>query len=301
LSALCKSSSNPKVLLYGPSGCGKTYLCRALANETDINFLALRAGDFLDLSFEESELKLAHMLQFARENKPAVIFIDEYEWLGADAEKLGLDTETALFRNNLLNLLLDSINGNYFANGNIALIAVTNKPWLLDQSFLTAGKIDKHIYVPAPSVEDKAEILKVAFSERSNEFTDYKNLKFSQIAKKTQNISSGAEVEMFVDSVVSEIFLDKVLNSQTTEPTDTKEKVTIISTDRIKKSIKNFNYSSVDCWLKLAKTELKNRKNRSNLFVANRFWQNIQEHESKRKGFLSRTSNKLLNFFGFGV
>ncbi|MDX1921461.1 MAG: AAA family ATPase [Candidatus Caenarcaniphilales bacterium] len=256
LNSLCNSSSNPKVLLYGPPGCGKTHLCKALATESDICFLALRAGDFLDLSYEESELKLAHLLQFARDNKPAIVFIDEIHWLAADPQKAPLHAESYLFRINLLNLLLDSLSGSYSTNNQIGLIATTNKPWLLDKSFFTTNKISKHIYLHPPSAEERTEILKIALESRKSPVVEMDKVDFVKVIKALPNLQSGADIEEFADLITSDLLVETVLNMQN----GTKDKQIILSTDRLIKTGKLMSSISViNPWIEEAKKNLKSR------------------------------------------
>ena len=189
LCSIYNKSTNPKVLLYGPSGCGKSFICRALAMETEINFLALRPSHFMDLGFEECEMRLAHLFQQARESKPAIILLDEIDWLAQTAREE--DTESYFYKQTLLRTLLEALNN----HDQIGLIAVSQEPWNLDYKFLSSSKIDKHLFVPPPSTEDKADILRLSLEGRQSAVVIPERIDINKVISSLKHLSSGADIE----------------------------------------------------------------------------------------------------------
>jgi tetratricopeptide (TPR) repeat protein len=143
---------NPRILLYGPSGCGKSFLIRALETETQLTFVSVKPPDLLELGYEEMEWRLDQLLQQARTGRPAVILIEDVEWLLS-----GMDT----YKWHLWRQLSQALASGSLLNSRIALVATTRKPWLLEPEALRSGGLDRQIFVPPPSLGDKLHHLRL--------------------------------------------------------------------------------------------------------------------------------------------
>jgi ATP-dependent 26S proteasome regulatory subunit len=278
LCSIYGKSTNPKVLLYGPSGCGKTYVCRALANEVDINFIALKVSDFYDLSFEDSEMRLAQILNFARDNKPSVIFIDEILWLGhSEGEDVEI-SENYFYRHNLINALTNALSGEYNLNSQIGLIATTSAPWKLDPKLLSSNKINKHIFVGPPSMEDRAKILSIILNGKNSPVVISEKIDCKKVVNSLKHIISGADLEELVDSALSDLLIETVVNIQL-DNKEQKEKL-ILTTDRLISIGKNLKQvPMVAQWLTDAKEGLKTSNS-----ALNQLWETIAESLPSGRG-----------------
>jgi ATP-dependent 26S proteasome regulatory subunit len=282
-------STNPKVLLYGPPGCGKSLLCRALAVETEINFFALRPANFVDLSFEECEMKLAHILQSARENKPTIILFDEIDWLAHSSSNAPGESDSYFYRSNLMKLLLDSLNNHLKVNDQIGLIATTSAPWKLDPAFFGSNKIGKHVYVGPPSAEDKAEILKLALEARQSAVVIPEKIDHTKIISVLRGIASGADIDELVDAALSDLLIETVVNIQN----GAKDKKLLLSTERIIKSGRKLKHvPSVELWMNEARHHLKQKNS-----PLHHMWEQIEENDlnnSRSKTYRSIIKSRLL-------
>ncbi|BFH72359.1 AAA family ATPase [Sulfurisphaera javensis] len=140
------------ILLYGPPGTGKTSIAKALANELNATFIILSGEEISSAGpFNAGEI-IAEKFHIARDNVPAVIFIDEIDMIArARGEN---EWRTALTE------LLSQMDG-VRENEDIIVIGATNRPWDLDPAILRPGRFDKIIYVPPPDEKGRVEVLKV--------------------------------------------------------------------------------------------------------------------------------------------
>ncbi len=271
LCSIYSKSTNPKVLLFGPPGCGKTLISRALAVEAELNFFSIRPTNFMDLTFEECEMRLAHLIHQARESKPSVILIDDCDWLATVPSNLYGDSESHFYRANIMRTLLEALNGLSKNNEQIGLLAVTSSPWLLDHSFLTNTKIDKHFFVGPPSIEDKVEILKLALEARQSTVLLPEKIDCFKVVSSLKNLVSGADIEEVVDSSLSDLLIETVLNLQS----GIKDKKLILTTERlIKTGRKTKRVPAVETWMNTAKANLKQKNH-----PLAHLWELIEESE----------------------
>ncbi|WP_297512250.1 CDC48 family AAA ATPase, partial [Thermococcus sp.] len=143
------------ILLYGPPGTGKTLLAKAVANESEANFIAIKGPEVLSKWVGESEKNIREIFRKARQAAPTVIFIDEID---AIAPRRGTDVNRVTDR--LINQLLTEMDG-IERNSGVVVIAATNRPDILDPALLRPGRFDRLILVPAPDEKARLEIFKV--------------------------------------------------------------------------------------------------------------------------------------------
>ncbi len=149
------------VLLYGPPGCGKTLLAKAAASESSANFISVKGPELLDKYVGESERAVRRVFQRARSSSPCIIFFDELDSIcprrGSGGDGGGGASSGVSER--VVNQLLTEMDGLDSRRG-VYVIAATNRPELIDPAMLRPGRLDKVIYVPLPSVDDRIAILK---------------------------------------------------------------------------------------------------------------------------------------------
>ncbi len=145
------------ILLYGPPGTGKTLLAKAVANESDANFIAVRGPEVLSKWVGESEAKIREIFQKARQTAPCVIFFDEID---AIAPKRGTEIGGSRVTERVVNQLLTEMDG-IEATEDVFVIAATNRPDIIDEALLRPGRFDRIVYVPPPDEEAMKEIVKI--------------------------------------------------------------------------------------------------------------------------------------------
>lgn len=148
-------------LLYGPPGTGKTLMAKAVARESESNFIAMTSSDLLSKWYGESEQQVARMFRRARQVAPTVIFLDEIDSL-VPARGGGVGEPAVTER--VVNTILAEMDGLEELQG-IVVIGATNRPNLIDPALLRPGRFDELIYVPVPDRESRRHILGIQTKE----------------------------------------------------------------------------------------------------------------------------------------
>ncbi len=146
------------VLLYGPPGTGKTLLARAVAGEAGAPFYSISGSDFVEMFVGVGASRVRDLFNQAKENAPAIIFIDEIDAVGRHrGAGLGGGNDE---REQTLNQMLVEMDG-FDPNANVIVIAATNRPDILDPALLRPGRFDRQIGVDAPDLKGRQKILEV--------------------------------------------------------------------------------------------------------------------------------------------
>jgi len=145
------------VLLYGPPGTGKTMLAKAVANESNANFITAKGSDILSKWYGESERHIADIFRKGRQVSPTVIFLDELDSLAPiRGGALGEPHVTE----RIVNQLLSEIDGMEELRG-VVVIAATNRPDIVDPALLRPGRFDELIMVPVPDKDSRRKVFQV--------------------------------------------------------------------------------------------------------------------------------------------
>jgi transitional endoplasmic reticulum ATPase len=144
------------VLLYGPPGTGKTLLAKAVANESQANFISVRGPEILSKWLGESEKAIREIFKKAKQAAPCIIFFDEIDAI-APRRSFSSDSKTS---ERVVNQLLTSMDG-IESLENVLVLAATNRPDMLDPGLLRPGRLDRLLMVPAPDKVSRLQILKV--------------------------------------------------------------------------------------------------------------------------------------------
>ena len=174
------------VLLYGPPGCGKTLLARAVATESEANFISIKGPEIFSKWVGESEKAIREVFRKGRTAAPAIIFFDE---LDAIVPRRGLGYADSGASERVISQLLTEIDG-IESLQNVLVMAATNRPDILDPAVLRPGRFDRLIYVPSPDTESLKEIFKI--HTRSMPLS--RDVDMSDVARKAQGYS-GADIE----------------------------------------------------------------------------------------------------------
>jgi len=145
------------VLLYGPPGTGKTMLAKAVANESDSNFITAKGSALLSKWYGESEKRVEEIFKKARQVAPAIIFLDE---LDALVPVRGGGAGEPHVTERVVNQLLSEMDGLEELHG-VVVIGATNRPDIVDPALLRPGRFDELIMVPVPDLESRKKIFEV--------------------------------------------------------------------------------------------------------------------------------------------
>jgi transitional endoplasmic reticulum ATPase len=173
-------------LLYGPPGTGKTLMAKAVARESEANFIATKSSDLLSKWYGESEQQVSRLFQRARQVAPTVIFIDEIDSL-APQRGGGLGEPAVTER--VVNTILAEMDGLEEMEG-IVVIGATNRPTLLDPALLRPGRFDELVYVSVPERDARLTILRI----HTGEMPLADDVRLETIADRTHGYT-GADLE----------------------------------------------------------------------------------------------------------
>ncbi|KUK72455.1 CDC48 family AAA ATPase [Methanobacterium sp. 42_16] len=175
------------ILLFGPPGTGKTMLTKAVATESQANFISVKGSEILSKWFGESERKIAEIFKKAKQASPCIVFFDEID---AIAPIRGSAAGEPRVTERMVNTILSEMDGLEELRG-VVVIGATNRPDLMDPALLRPGRFDEVVLVPPPDENARKEILKVHTGHMSLD----EDVKLKELAKKTEGYS-GADIEV---------------------------------------------------------------------------------------------------------
>jgi transitional endoplasmic reticulum ATPase len=143
------------VLLHGPPGTGKTLLAKAVANETNANFLLINGPEIMSKYYGQSEENLRKKFEEAEKNAPSIIFIDEIDAIASKREESRGEVERRVVAQMLA--LMDGLK----ARGRVVVIGATNIPNELDPALRRPGRFDRELEIGVPNIEGRLNILKI--------------------------------------------------------------------------------------------------------------------------------------------
>jgi cell division protease FtsH len=147
------------VLLIGPPGTGKTLFAKAVAGEAGVPFFSISGSEFVEMFVGVGAARVRDLFEQARKKAPCIIFIDELDALGRARSAGGFSAGNDE-KEQTLNQLLVELDG-FDSSSGIIVLAATNRPEILDQALLRAGRFDRQILVDRPDKKGRLEILKV--------------------------------------------------------------------------------------------------------------------------------------------
>lgn len=176
------------ILLYGPPGTGKSFLAKAVASESGSSFFSVSSSDLISKYQGESERSVKALFQLARENAPAVIFIDEIDSLAGDRS----DNEQESMRRVKTEFLvqMQGVNESSDESKRLLVLGATNTPWTLDPAF--RRRFEKRIFIPLPEQITRTAMFKKFMDETENNITKDE---FNKLGEMTENYS-GSDISV---------------------------------------------------------------------------------------------------------
>lgn len=172
------------ILLYGAPGTGKTMLAKAVASESNANFILVKGPELLSKWVGESEKAVRKIFEKARQTAPTIIFFDEIDSL---APRRGMSSDSNVTER-VVNQLLTEMDGLEDLH-DVVIVAATNRPDMLDTALLRPGRFDRIILTPVPDKEARLEIFKV-----HTESMPLKGVDINSLAEDTEGYV-GADIE----------------------------------------------------------------------------------------------------------
>ncbi len=212
------------VLLHGPPGTGKTLLAKAVANETNANFILINGPEIMSKYYGQSEENLRKKFEEAEKDAPSIIFIDEIDAIGSKREETRGEVERRVVAQ-----LLASMDG-LKSRGKVIVIAATNIPNVIDPALRRPGRFDREVDIGAPSKEGRLDVLKI----HTRNMPLAEDVSLEEIASVTHGFvgadlaSLTKEVAMIV---LRKVIPDLKLKEEGTIPKEVLEKLRITQND----------------------------------------------------------------------
>lgn len=181
------------ILLYGPPGTGKTMLAKAVATESEANFIAVKGPEFLSKWVGESEKAVRETFRKARQASPCVIFMDEIDSITPERGASHGDSNVT---ERVISQILTEMDGLEVLN-DVVVIAATNRPDIMDQALLRPGRFDKSIYIGPPDKESREKIFGIHTAGKP--LAD--DVDLADLAEKTEGYT-GADIAAIVNEAV---------------------------------------------------------------------------------------------------
>jgi transitional endoplasmic reticulum ATPase len=190
------------LLMHGPSGTGKTLLAKAVATESEANFISVRGPELLSKWVGESERGIREIFRRARQAAPCVVFFDEIDSIAPTRGHTSLGTENGgTWINNgterMVSALLTELDGVQGMEG-VVVLAATNRVDMIDKSLIRLGRFDKILFVPKPDRNTRQKILEICSKYKPID----RDVDLGCIANSTEGFS-GADLSAVVNVAVS--------------------------------------------------------------------------------------------------
>jgi len=176
------------ILLYGPPGTGKTLLAKAVANESEVNFIATKGSDLMHQHIGESAKRTRELFRKARMAAPSIIFIDEIDTIARSRSSFN----PSVIHEDIVNGILVEMDG-LRSLKNVIVIAATNRPDMLDAALVRSGRFDRLVEIPPPDEPARLEIFRICTSKMPLD----KDVSLKDLSKMTEGYT-GADIDNLV-------------------------------------------------------------------------------------------------------
>ena len=223
--------SVPKgILLHGPSGTGKTMLAKAVATESEANFISVKGPELMSKWVGESEKGVREIFRRARQASPCVIFFDEIDSIaptrGGGMEGVHSSAER------MVSQLLTEMDGIQEIH-EVVVLAATNRIDMIDTALLRPGRVDKIVYVPKPDVKTRQKILEIHTKDKPLG----RDVDLITIAEVTEGFS-GADVSAVANTAVSLVLHEYLAKYSTPEEAAKHSSEALVSMQHFEEAVK---------------------------------------------------------------
>ncbi len=225
------------ILLYGPPGTGKTLLAKAVANESESNFISIKGPELLSKWVGESEKAVREVFRKARQAAPCIVFMDEIDSI---APIRGGGYGDSHVTERVISQLLTELDGLEELR-DVVIIAATNRPDIVETALLRPGRFDRLLYIVLPNIEARKEIFKI---HTKNKHLD-KNVVLEDLAKRTEGYT-GADIAAICNSAVMMSIKEHITKFKNEEEIKEKAKELSISTRHFEEAMKKVRPLSED-------------------------------------------------------
>ena len=224
--------SVPKgILLHGPSGTGKTMLAKAVATESEANFISVKGPELMSKWVGESEKGVREIFRRARQASPCVIFFDEIDSI-APTRGGGMEGGVHSTAERMVSQLLTEMDGIQEIH-EVVVLAATNRIDMIDTALLRPGRFDKIVYVPKPDVKTRQKILEIHTKGKPLS----RNVDLITIAEVTEGFS-GADVSAVANTAVSLVMHEYLAKSSTPEEAAKHASEALVSMQHFQEAVK---------------------------------------------------------------
>ena len=232
------------VLLFGPPGTGKTLLAKAVANESEANFISVKGPEFLSKWVGESEKAVRETFRKARQAAPCVVFMDEIDAI-APKRGSGFDSHVT---ERVVSQILTELDGLEELRG-VVVIAATNRPDIIDPALLRPGRFDRLIFIPPPDKKAREEIFKI--HTRGKPLAD--DVDIAKLAEMTENYT-GADIAAVCNEAVMLAIREYISQGKPLDKETMKKelKVRMKHFEEAMKKVKPISKEELEHYLKIA-------------------------------------------------
>lgn len=191
-----KAKPSKGILLFGLPGTGKTLLAKALAHESQANFISVKGPEFFSKWVGDSEKAVRETFRKARQSSPAIIFMDEIDAIAPNRTNSGNSNQVS---ERMVSQLLTELDGLERLN-NVILVAATNRPDIIDPALMRAGRFGKQIHIGLPDIETR----KAIFEIHLRDLPLSSKVNIDELARLTEG-KSGADIEAICSEAVQNV------------------------------------------------------------------------------------------------
>lgn len=228
------------MLLYGPPGCGKSFFAEKFAEQTQFNFILVKASDLASTYVHGTQEKIGQLFKQAEKDAPTVLCFDEFDAFVPNRSAAGAEHYSGE-----VNEFLSQLNN--CSKRGIFVVATTNRPDMIDPAVLRTGRLDKHIFVPLPDHDARKEMFAIhlkgrPFEEGSIDFDHLSDLTDGYIASDIAYIvNDAAMTAAFTRTMITQELIERAISE--TKPSISKDTMKIY--DRIKEKMDGMERSNL--------------------------------------------------------
>ncbi len=244
----------PKGLLfYGMPGTGKTLLAKAVASNSNANFISIKGAELISRWAGESEKAIREVFKKARQVSPCIIFFDEFDSIALQRKKESEGTELTA---RMMSQILTEMDGIENLDG-VIVIGATNRIDLIDDALLRPGRFDRVIEIPVPTVEARRQIIKIHLQKKP---LDEKTVTIDRILKLTDGFT-GAQIEGMINHASILALMNFLRKHRKSDAMN----VTTINSKLKKQDLKNFRITFE--YFKLAREKVRTNSKYHNIVL----------------------------------